>query len=176
MVVLFCGCFMMPLNSLKIFGLKSYRNAAMLFIFLAAFGTTGYTIIDSQAMAAMRGLTEFQGGIKGPIIFIFLLEAGVAMAMAVNVFFSKTERADFRAIFLKTSTPFISGVFSSSAYVIVLVAMGLVSNVSYIQAFRQMSLPMGVLAGIFLLHERPGVPRLAGIALAITGLVLVALG
>ena len=51
-----------------------------------------------------------------------------------------------------------------------------VTNVSYIQAFRQMSLPIGVLAGIFLLHEKPGRPRLAGIALVITGLVVVAVG
>jgi uncharacterized membrane protein len=58
----------------------------------------------------------------------------------------------------------------------VLLAMGFVSNVSYLQAFRQISLPLGVLAGIFLLRERPGAPRMTGIVLVLAGLVLVALG
>ena len=177
MGVLFCGCFIMPLNSIRGTNLKSYRNSAMLFILLAALGTTGYTIIDSQAMALIRDFPELKSnGFRIPIVFIFLLESGIAALMAIYIRCSKREQRDFRAIFMKTSTPFISGIFSSSAYVLVLIAMGLVSNVSYIQAFRQMSLPMGVLAGIFLLHERPGIPRLTGIALAILGLVLVALG
>jgi len=60
--------------------------------------------------------------------------------------------------------------------VLILLAMGLVSNVSYVQAFRQMSLPLGVLLGVLFLHERPGPPRLAGIALVVFGLLLAALG
>lgn len=53
--------------------------------------------------------------------------------------------------------------------------MRFVSNVSYIQAFRQLSLPFGVLAGIFLLREPRYPVKLCGIGMVILGLVLVSL-
>ena len=53
--------------------------------------------------------------------------------------------------------------------------MPLVSNVSYVQAFRQMSLPLGVAAGVFILKERCPAPRLAGVAAIVAGLVIAAL-
>ena len=53
--------------------------------------------------------------------------------------------------------------------------MGFVTNVSYIQAFRQMSLPLGVLAGILILKESHPPVKLAGIALVVGGLLLTSL-
>ena len=52
--------------------------------------------------------------------------------------------------------------------------MGFVTNVSFVQVFRQMSLPLGVLAGIFLLKERCPPVKLAGISLVLLGLLLTA--
>lgn len=53
--------------------------------------------------------------------------------------------------------------------------MGYVTNVSYIQAFRQLSLPIGLLLGILILKERATFQKIAGLALILTGLFLVAL-
>ena len=53
--------------------------------------------------------------------------------------------------------------------------MPLVSNVSYVQAFRQMSLPLGVAAGIFILKEKCPPVRLAGVGAIVAGLVIAAL-
>ena len=52
--------------------------------------------------------------------------------------------------------------------------MQFVDNVSYIQAFRQLSIPLGAAAGIVLLHEKITKPKLAGLILIIIGLILVA--
>ena len=49
-----------------------------------------------------------------------------------------------------------------------------VDNVSYIQAFRQLSIPLGAAAGIVLLHEKITKPKLAGLILIVIGLILVA--
>ena len=52
--------------------------------------------------------------------------------------------------------------------------MQFVDNVSYIQAFRQFSIPLGAFLGILLLHEKTTKPKLAGLILIIIGLILVA--
>ena len=50
--------------------------------------------------------------------------------------------------------------------------MGLVTNVSFIQAFRQLSLPIGVALGIVILKEKISLPKIIGVALLLAGLVL----
>ena len=175
MVILSSGCLLMPLMRWNQFRPASYRSGALKFIVIAAAGTTGYTIFDSMAIRLVRASVE-QPGLLSSMAYLFLIEAGLALMLLFAVSCSISERQEFRKLFRKTKTPVISGIFSSTAYILILIAMTHVTNVSYIQAFRQMSLPIGVLAGIFLLHEKPGRPRLAGIALVITGLVVVAVG
>lgn len=175
MVILSFGCLLMPLMHWDQFHLDSYRSSALKFILLTAIGITGYTIFDSMAIRLILNNIEKQGIICSSA-YLFLVEAGLALMLFFSVACSKIERQEFRKIFLKTKKPIIAGFFSATSYVMVLVAMGYVTNVSIIQAFRQMSLPIGVLAGIFLLHEKPGCPRLIGIALVVIGLIIVALG
>ena len=175
MVVLSSGCILLPVRSLRDFSRNAFRSGALKYILLAAVGTTGYTILDSVAIRLIRanaGISAFSCSIS----YLFMIEGGLAVALLAATAWNPAERAEFKKLFLKTATPMVSGLFSSSAYVLVLLAMGYVNNVSYIQAFRQMSLPLGVLAGVALLHERPGKPRLAGIALVIAGLVITAFG
>lgn len=175
MVLLSAGCILMPLSRWNQFQLSCYRTPALKFIFAAAAGTTGYTILDSLAVRILFHSVESPGmlHICG---YLFLIESGLAVTLLTTAAATPAGRADFRKLFLRTGSPVLSGLFASVAYILILFAMNLVSNVSYIQAFRQMSLPLGVLAGIFLLHEKPGKPRLTGIALVITGLVITALG
>ncbi len=176
MAVVSAGCLLMPLARWRDLRLRSYRNIVLVFILLAAAGTTGYTVIDSMAMAILRRSSGQAFGIVDSMFYLFLIEGGLAAGLLIGSRLSRVERAEFRRLFGRSAAPMLSGLFASSAYLLVLAAMGFVSNVSYVQAFRQMSLPLGVLAGILFLHEKPGAPRLAGIALVVTGLVVVALG
>ncbi len=172
MIILSFGCLLMPLTRWRDFKMSSYRGKALRFILLAAIGTTGYTVLDSIAIRIVRDIHP-ESNFFNSISYLFLIETGIATVLFALVYFSKRERAELRKLFLKSKTPVISGIFSASAYVLILLAMGHVTNVSYVQAFRQMSLPLGVLAGIFLLHEKPGKPRLAGIGLVIIGLIII---
>ncbi len=167
------GCLLMPFTRWQ--GFRFNNPACLGFILLAAAGTTGYTIFDSLAIREIARLVP-DGGLGNALFYIFLIESGLAVSLYIAVFSSRFERAEFRKLFLRSKTPVISGCFSSSAYVLVLLAYNYVTNVSYIQAFRQMSLPLGVLAGMFLLHEKPGKLRLAGILLVIIGLIIVKIG
>lgn len=176
MVILTGGCLLMPHTDWRTLSFAPYRNTVMLFILLAAAGTTGYTIIDSETLKLLGRAWPQTGNVARAVFFLFLMETCLSVLLLATTAFSRAERAAFRRHFGKTGSPILSGVFSSSAYVLVLLAMGFVSNVSYLQAFRQISLPLGVLAGIFVLRERPGAPRMTGIVLVLAGLVLVALG
>ena len=66
----------------------------------------------------------------------------------------------------------LAGIFASLSYVLVLIAMNYVTNVSFVQAFRQMGLVFAMLAGFFILKERCTLPKLIGCALIIAGLIL----
>ena len=65
--------------------------------------------------------------------------------------------------------------YTNSFTPLILLAMGFVTNVSYIQAFRQMSLPIGVIFGILFLKEKCLPTKLAGVTLVVTGLIITAI-
>ncbi len=54
-------------------------------------------------------------------------------------------------------------------------ATGMVTNVSYVQAFRQMSLPVGMLLGIIFLKEKCTLTKVVGITFIIGGLIITVL-
>ena len=62
------------------------------------------------------------------------------------------------------------------AYGLVLISMAYVSDVSYVVAFRQLSVPLGALVGVWLLRERRSIPKALGVALAFAGVLLVGAG
>jgi uncharacterized membrane protein len=48
----------------------------------------------------------------------------------------------------------------------------MVENVSYLQAFRQLSLPLGVAMGIVFLHEKFTLPKVIGVLMIVAGLIM----
>jgi hypothetical protein len=59
---------------------------------------------------------------------------------------------------------------------LVLISMGYVTNVSYVAAFRQLSIPISLVFGIFFKKERTCGPKITAVVLLFTGVVLVGLG
>ena len=68
--------------------------------------------------------------------------------------------------------PLVAGCCSTMTYTLVLVAMNFVTNVSYVQAFRQIGLVFGLLEGVFILKERCTLPKVVGLMLILSGLVV----
>lgn len=174
MVVVTLGCLLLPLASWKSFSWRNYWNPALYAILMAAVGTTGYTVADSIAMPVLRA-HSVNSGLVISGAYLFMIEVLISLSLSFYVRRHAEERREFKRLFLKSLNPVISGLFASSAYMLILIAMNHVSNVSYIQAFRQVSLPMGVFFGVFILKEKCTPPRLAGVALVIAGLVLTAI-
>lgn len=171
MVLVTAGCLIMPIGKFSDIRLKDYINSTMPFVLLGAFGTTGYTILDNIACSY---LYHYQSGTNKMLIalgYLGVIELGILICSAIIILCSQKERKIIRDI-RKTSSPYLAGVFSVGAYTLVLVAMGMVSNVSFIQAFRQLSLPIGVALGIFILKEKVSLPKLIGVTALLAGLII----
>ena len=70
----------------------------------------------------------------------------------------------------------MTGIGIYLTYGLVLVSMNYVTNVSYVAAFRQLSIPLGALLGIALLKEPRYPPKIIGVVIVFLGLVLVSTG
>ena len=171
MVLVTLGCLILPIQKFGNIRLKDYFNSTMPFVLLGASGTTGYTIFDSISCNYLYTY----GGNRMLIAlgYLGIIEVGILLGTTSVLLFSAKERTIVKNL-LGTKSPYLSGIFSVGAYGLVLVAMGLVTNVSFIQAFRQLSLPIGVALGIFVLKEKVSAPKLIGVAMLLTGLVLTA--
>ena len=175
MVVITAGCLIMPLKRLADFSLKTYCSKVIGFILLAAAGTTMYTILDSIAVNLVREQTGRQS-ILDIFSMLCFVEGGLTLGELLVVAFDRRERRLLKVLAFKSVYPMVAGCCSSSAYALVLLAMGYVSNVSYLQAFRQMSLPVGFFAGLLILKEKGTMPKYLGMLLIFVGLLCVALG
>ena len=172
MILIFFGCFIMPLPSFKELKLKTYLNSHFIFIVLAACGTTGYTIFDSQAIKLLQNCFSTEDKVIISCMYLGILELAICSSMFVCIQFFKAERLEFKQRFCRTIYPSFSGIFSTLAYGMILLAMPMVTNVSLVQAFRQLSLPICAAAGVLLLHEKITIPRITGFLLIFGGLVL----
>lgn len=174
MAVISLGCILLPLKSFHEFSLKSYCTKALLWVLVIAVGTSGYTIVDSQAGKILQNFTQDSGFVRS-MLYLFFIEIGQVVTLSAYVAAVPWERRELVKVLKEPLYPAVSGVFSAVAYGLVLVAMGYVSNVSYVQAFRQLSLPLGVFAGIVFLKESPAKPKLVGVAMIVTGLIMTVL-
>lgn len=176
MCIVFAGCVVMPLSKFSDFSLKNYLDPKIVFVLMAACGTTSYTICDDKALTLMR---ECAPAVSKPMvscsyyelrhIAVFLSVGMVALALPST----RAEAATLRR--QGSGTALLAGAFAGLTYILVLLAMNYVKNVSYVQAFRQLGLVIGMLEGIFILKERCSATKVVGITLIVSGLVLTVL-
>jgi len=99
---------------------------------------------------------------------------GLSFGEIPLVVLDSVERKAFRNFFGKAFLyPAAAGICCSCAYALILFAMQYVTNVSFIQAFRQLSLPLGFLAGVIFLHEENSRTKTTGLILILAGLLVV---
>ena len=173
MIIIAAGCFIMPFESFRKISFKNLNGIALVFVCLGAIGTTGYTLCDSQALKQISP----DGNVSAvcTLGYLFLMQTGLTLGEVPLVLFDKREHEAMKTLWGKRIIyPVIAGVISSMSYALILIAMQYVTNVSYIQAFRQMSLPIGFLAGIIFLHEKSSATKIIGLLLILIGLMIVA--
>lgn len=170
------GCLLIPIRQLSEFRLQEYQNPCFLFALLAAFSTTGYSIVDDEALRQMHKATDLPTA-SIATVYLGLQAASTCVFLVLVVLFGSGERERFKEATSESklrATRLGMGIYG--AYGLVLGSMAISDNVSYVVAFRQISIPLGAIAGIVLLKEPMSHPRWIGVLVASMGLVLVAMG
>jgi drug/metabolite transporter (DMT)-like permease len=172
MVIVFTGCLILPQLDIRRFSFAGYFKTYSLYAVLAAFGTTGYTLLDSMGMEIIK--TSDTKPVFGAIYYFIFQMIFTSLFLGTNILFSRLEKEQLLKI-LRTEKihTIFAGVLVATAYIIILICYPLVIHVSYVTAFRQISIPMGALAGIFLLKEKWSIPKVSGVLIIFTGLLIV---
>ncbi len=171
------GCLTLPLHSMRHIQLANYLTACGLLAGLAALGTTGYTLVDNQALIDLRSAPGI--GLSQIEIAFFYLAMGsitISIVMGATILLSSSERAELATVWRAGKRmAFVTGLLIVGTYGLVLAAMEYAANVSYIAAFRQLSIPLGAVLGILVQRERAYPTKVAGIGILFAGLVLIML-
>ena len=182
-VVIVAAGFVLPMERLGQFRLKNYLNKMSAFALGAACGTAGYSILDDAALRVLRApavLGETLSVSEISLLYLFLESVSTVVWLAVWVGGRRVvRRRSTRETSIgsrELSIAVLMGAMIYATYGIVLISMAYAVNVSYIVAFRQVSLPIGVLMGLLVLKERGGILRFAATLVLVAGLVLIATG
>ena len=177
-VLIVAGCIFVPLEKLSDLSWRCFVCASCGFAFVAACGTAGYSILDDEALRLWRAWGEVEsGGDSARSVFLYatIQAAACAVWLSIPLIDRKEERRVLVEVWrTKRRAAIAAGVVIVLTYSLVLGAMEFVENVSYVVAFRQLSIPIGVAMGAFLLKEKVAPVRWVGVALLVAGLVLVA--
>ena len=172
--IVFVGALLIPLNHFSDFKLSQYLNRNTFFIFVVACGTTGYTIFDSQATAALKScMSDISAPVRSLSYYSTrgLLLSSTLWAISLILPPLRREIMQFKEFHLLKSG-LLAGFFASLCYSLVLVAMNYVTNVSYVQVFRQLGLPIGMGLGVLILKEHCTWTKVIGVILILSGLAI----
>ena len=174
MVLVVVGALCLPLSHPQARRISTYLTPAMGFALLAAAGTVGYSLIDKQALGLMQGAGH--SGLTAGAVFM-VLQALMTLTWSVPLMaLLPAERRRLPALRQQGLTMLvITGLMMTCTYGLVLIAMALTDEVSYVVALRQLSIPVGVLMGVLWLKEPASRAKALGTLVMLAGLVLVAL-
>lgn len=173
MVLVSIGCMLSPLTSLREITPSRYLNRSSLWVFLTALGTVGYSTFDKlsseivlQGPATAARYGYFFASISG-ICYIAMRRAAGRRLMGGG----KEERDD-----PGWKAPLLGSLFNFGAYWLVLWAYQLTGRASYVVAFRQFSIAIGVAAAFLIYKERGVLIRTAAALIITAGLIAIGLG
>ncbi|KIN14337.1 EamA family transporter [Vreelandella titanicae] len=174
MVLVVAGALCLPLSHPQARRVSTYLTPAMGFALLAAAGTVGYSLIDKQALGLMQGAGH--SGLTAGVVFM-VLQALMTLTWSVPLLASlPAERRRLPALRRQgLAMLVVTGLMMTCTYGLVLIAMALTDEVSYVVALRQLSIPVGVLMGVLWLKEPASRAKAIGTLVMLAGLVLVAL-
>jgi uncharacterized membrane protein len=134
---------------------------------LTAVGTVGYTLLDKIASEVV---------LQGPATaarygYLYFVISFIAYRALLRIF--RREEQESRAVGWRF--PFYAAFLTFGAYWLILWAYQLSRHASYVVAFRQFSIVIGVILGFAIYKEQGLVVRVVGTSMITLGLVLVGL-
>lgn len=177
-ILVVAGCFIIPLKKFTDFHFRNYLNLTCGFALLAAIGASGYSIIDDEALHQLRANEHISiGNTEMTLLYFFFGTLTSSLCLFLFIIPRKKGRSDLVKV-IKTNmrNAVITGVGIHVTYLIILISLAFVNNVTYVVGFRQISIPLGVILGILILKEMPHIPKILGVIIMFIGLTMVAVG
>jgi len=177
-VLVVTGCIILPMKVIREFHFSNYRNLCCLLAVLAAVGISGYTVTDDRALRYLGALPGMPFSVVGGTL-VYMVFEGVSCSLWTGLFvlLSRRERKSIvEMLRASTGSAVLTGIGIYLTYGLVLVSMNYVTNVSYVAAFRQLSIPLGAVFGMVLLKEPRYAPKIMGIVIIFIGLIFVGTG
>jgi len=169
MSLVVAGCALAPLHSFREAAWRRYVNRASVWIALTALGTVGYTLFDKWAAEGVRP----GPGAAGRYGYVFFAVSFAAYALLIRLRPSQPRTPETHSP--RWRWPLLAGALNFASYWMVLWAYQMARQTSYIVAFRQFSIPIGVVLAFAMFKEPGRAVRLTGTGLIVVGLVLIAL-
>ena len=167
MTLVACGCFLAPLRSFGQIDIRLYFHRSSLWIALTALGTVGYSLLDKIASETVS---------HGPATaarygYMFFLFTCVFYFCLIRL--SSNGRKEANTVGWKG--PFVGAIMNFGSYWLILWAYQLTRHVSYVAAFRQFSIIIGVVLAFAIYKEKGILVRLTGTVIITAGLITIAL-
>lgn len=174
-LLIIAGCLIIPIDNTKKITWKTFLSLSVLFILIDALGTAGYCNIDSNIMNTIQNtskLSKFQTGILyipylGLTTSVFLIPFVIFDHKVFNVPLKETQWNFWSLLSM--------AIFIHIGYFLVFITYGMVKNVNYVIAFRQIGMLFTMIAGFFIFKEKAYPCKIIGGFLIVAGLVLTAL-
>ena len=174
-IMVVAGCFLVQIRRFSEWNVRRFLQMASIFALLAACGSAGYSICDKYNMGIMAqtnaALVQPVNAAVVPLCYNWLISAPLSLTLFAIALRNPARIRETMRCFRGRAA--LVGILTFAAYALVLAAMQFVANVSYVVAFRQVSILLTVSAGIFLLGEERNAPKIVGAVVMFTGLMLV---
>jgi uncharacterized membrane protein len=177
-LLIVCGSIILPMMHFKDFQRSHYLNQSTWYALIAAFGTAGYSIVDGRAISGLKILIEQPQQIIGvTLIYAFVQVLFASFWVGMVLLYNQQTRQSVVNMWQRKLRAFLfTGTGIHATYALVLISMSMVENVSYVVAFRQVSIPIGVIFGIYFFKESKSLPKILGVIAMFTGVTLVSIG
>jgi drug/metabolite transporter (DMT)-like permease len=176
-ILIVAGCIILPWTTFGDFHFSNYMNLCCLLAVLAAVGVAAYTVADDLALRYLRELPgQPMNPVEGTLVYMVLEGISCSLWQCLFVGVNRGARQSLPEVLKSFKRPAaLTGIGIYLTYGIVLISMNYVSDISYVAAFRQLSIPIGAILGMSLLREPRYLPKIFGITAIFAGLVLVGL-
>lgn len=174
-ILILAGSTALPLKSLRELRLSTYATKSCAFALLAAIGTAGYTLLDDRGLRTMNAGSELANW-KIAILWLGYESLGTVFWLWAFERINFLQAPKDTPLEISRTHSILVAIVMGGTYTLVLLSYPLVDDVSYVAGFRQLSIPLGALAGVILLREPGPTLKWIGVTLMFAGLIMVALG
>jgi len=167
MALVVAGCVLVPHVSWRGISLRSYFNRATVYMVLTALGTVGYSLLDKVALEIVE--PGFASAMR--YAYFFFLGNFIVFAVLRHIFHPRSSKRPT----IGWGLPALGAVMGYVAYGLILWVYQMVGRASYVVAFRQFSIVIGVVIAFAVFREKGRSVRLTAALLITAGLLVIGL-